>query len=180
MAKQDILDQALEDLNKSMDICHRLHAWCVRHPASDAPLTALVHQHIKKLVAQVSSLHDTVIELDHSSSTSPSDAKLRRDLADTKVCVLETVELLDFHNRVERCGHDGALNAAFAAAYILDGMRADTTRRSYYNEGKLQRIGLAARPIPRRPQTNAVSIQLGRDIRYLSVGLWCDSFNGQN
>jgi hypothetical protein len=142
MAKQDILDQALEDLNKSMDICHRLHAWCVRHPASDAPLTALVHQHIKKLVAQVSSLHDTVIELDHSSSTSPSDAKLRRDLADTKVCVLETVELLDFHNRVERCGHDGALNAAFAAAYILDGMRADTTRRSYYNEGKLQRIGL--------------------------------------
>ncbi|KAK4033382.1 Serine/threonine-protein kinase H1 [Parachaetomium inaequale] len=139
MADQGFLEQTLDLINKSKGICQRLNAWCTHHPDSDAPLTHLVHRQIKKLDARLLSLGESVIE---RNPNGPSHAETALDLAQTKVCLFETLELLDFHNREERCGHDGALNAAFATMHILKGMEDHSnTGRNNSNQTKLHRIG---------------------------------------
>jgi hypothetical protein len=147
MADPNLLELAIGYLNKSVDICQRLDAWSTRHPAPDAPLTALVHRQIKELDAQVLSLRESVtrvatLKLGRDGSAPLSDVDLARELIETRVSLLETVELVDFHNRVERCGHDGALNAAFATTYILNNTGVGNTGRSYYSEEKMRPVGL--------------------------------------
>jgi hypothetical protein len=141
MAGRAFLEQTLNQPNKSLGICQRLNAWCTDHPDSGAPLTHLVHQQIKKLDARLLNLGQSVIERSPGGLTALSHAELATDLAQTKVCLFETLQLLDFHDREEPCGHDGALNAAFATMHILKGTEGPRiTGHNNFSQMRLHRI----------------------------------------
>ncbi|GAB1314508.1 hypothetical protein MFIFM68171_04718 [Madurella fahalii] len=133
----------LEVLSHCDEICKRLSIWASSHPTAHEPLTALLVTQINSLATEVHSLNAQVTKhaahtrtetppaAGHGSLVLPPD--LSRSLTHTKLCLLETAELVEFHNREERHGYCGALNKLFASKFILNRNEPRHAGRSYYN-----------------------------------------------
>lgn len=139
------LSAALEVLGKCDDIRQRLSLHFAPHNPHDEPLTALLHQHIKTLQAELHYLQASVSRsiLDGNAIT----PELIRAVTGTKMRVTELLELEHFHRLEEREGHGGALNVLYARRFILGGIAPPGASRVYYNEDKLIRIGLEFRDL---------------------------------
>ncbi|KAK4245019.1 Serine/threonine-protein kinase H1 [Corynascus novoguineensis] len=118
------LSVALEILGKCDEICRRLSLRFAAHHPHNEPLTALLHQHIKTLEAELHCLQASVSRSISDGNAIPTE--LIRAVTGTKLRVIELLELEHFHSCEEREGH-GA--------------------RAYHNEDKLIRIGLEFRDL---------------------------------
>ncbi|KXX73943.1 Serine/threonine-protein kinase H1 [Madurella mycetomatis] len=144
--------EVLQILNHCDGICENLSAWARSRPAADEPLTVLLIAQINHLASNVHSFKTQVAtEAAHARTGTPLAAghdsvvfspDLSRSLTCTKLCLLETIEAVDFYNREERHGHGGALNKLFASKFILNRNEPRHAGRAYYNQDKLLRIGL--------------------------------------
>ncbi|KAM7188795.1 hypothetical protein V8F20_010405 [Naviculisporaceae sp. PSN 640] len=139
-----LLQQALDFANLSCNICDRLSNNFVKnHPATpNEPLTSLVQKHIKALIIDIQDLRSDILVLvakeqqgeTDSCPTSPVISTIR--LAEVKIRLFETLELLEFYKDCEheRVGPEGALNALFATTHILNGPGALRGGRIHYNQ----------------------------------------------
>ncbi len=128
-------------LGQCDDISRRLSIWGEAHHPRDEPLTVLLRNHTKTLAAEVQSLKALVFG--HQLADGDNvPTEIVRAVASIKFRLVESLEIHGFHSREERQGHDGALNALFAARFILSDIAFPGTARAYYNEDKLTHIGL--------------------------------------
>ncbi|KAH7133060.1 kinase-like domain-containing protein [Dactylonectria estremocensis] len=139
----------LKELNRCEDVCRRLDIWTESRPDTNEPLTSLLFTQVKSVTNELRYLKAEVVKLSLDASQTAAlvtgdvvQPQLAQTLISIKSRLFETFELLDFYQREERHGQDGALNAVFASMHILNHHGPQDTGRAYYNEDKLYRIGI--------------------------------------
>ena len=123
----------LQQLEGCFQICDRLTVWAKNHSNTDEPLTDLVCSEIESLITTILLFRSQITRFGLNSL---------QTLAQCKLQLFETLELLAFHAQVERCGPDGALNALYARQYILGSNVCSGMRRDCDTEESLIRTGL--------------------------------------
>lgn len=135
------------ELDRCIDICRRLSAWSDNLSVTRGtgePLTALVCSVVQTLTIDVLHLNTEIVNVGAAPRAGNFylHPKLRQAIDCTQIRLAEALELLEFYQREDRHGHDGALNALFASTYILGNSNRFDSVRGVRNENKLIRIGL--------------------------------------
>lgn len=143
-------------LDRSVEIATRISSLYTSDAVADAPLAALLRTEIKSYARVVCCLRSEFLAFLQDIHINPSEIQhlsLPEGLADAllvaKLRLFELLELVDFSQREETRGQEGALNALFAETYILNRNVDHDTDASYSNEDKMLRNGLELRDLLR-------------------------------
>lgn len=143
-------------LDRSVEISTRVSSRFTNGTVADGPLAALLRNEIKSYTRIICCLRSEFLAFVQDICVNPSGIRhlsLPEGLCDAllvaKLRLFELLELIDFSQREETRGQEGALNALFAETYILNRNVDHETDASYLNEDKMLRDGLALRDLLR-------------------------------
>lgn len=146
--------EVLSFLDRSVEVATRVSGLYTSDTVDDGPLAALLRNEIKSYTRIVCCLRSEFLAFVQEVYINPlgiQDSSLPERLSDAllvaKLRLFELLELIDFSQREETRGQDGALNARFAETYILNRNVDHYKDVSYLNEDKMLRDGLALRDL---------------------------------
>lgn len=174
-------------LDRSVEIATRVSSLYTIDMVADGPLATLLRNEIKSYTRIVCCLRSeflAFIQDPYINSSEIQCLNLPEGLADAllvaKLRWFELVELIDFSQREETRGQEGALNALFAETYILDRNVDHDTDTSYLNEDNMLRDGLELRDLFRdmtKDITPSGMLQRHEAVQHFHQFLYSKSFS---